>query len=442
MDKNTFLNLLLWYGLYFKDLFLMGLFFYIILDAKVNVRKLILFSFVLSLIGLLPNIILPVPLKMFFSLLLVILGSVFILKFSIFKSIFITFLAQIILILCDLIAYLFLNSLNISRDQMLNNIYFWFLGNLVNSFVFILIIIITLYSKIKITFDEDIIKKRNIGIALNILITSLLITPNIIFICTAPPQTPKSIIMFNIFAIIIFFSLGIYNILKNNELEIKKNELEYQKLYNKTLNDLIDGLRKFKHDFANILHAINGYVSTNDMKGLKKYFSELLEDYRPITNLTYLNAGIIKNPSVYGVIASKLNMADTQGIKMNVEITSDLNHAEIKIYELCKILGILLDNAIEAATQTPEKLVNLVIKFNQMENNYTIIVENTYQGEIKISELFKKGYSTKGEGRGLGLWEVKNITNNYKSTNLKTTIKNGLFRQELSIQANFLKKAI
>ena len=92
-----------------------------------------------------------------------------------------------------------------------------------------------------------------------------------------------------------------------------------------------------------------------------------------------------------------------------------------------------MDNAIEAALSSEEKRISLgLIKKNQ---SVMIIVSNSFFGNISsISMLFKQGFSTKGENRGLGLSNLKEIIDKYKNVTLDTFIKNELFFQEITIK--------
>ncbi len=426
--------------LFFKDVILIGLFMHVSTGVKLRLSRLLTFSLIISIIILLIRYNFEFNLIFFiFYTLILVLGSVFILKFGTVKSIALALSAQIIVIIGDLVVMLFFSQFNLSKENFISNVPLMIIGNLIGAVVFISIILFIYYSKLQINFSDDISKKRNAGMLLNALITLFLISPNIVFFVLSSFDIPKSIIIFNVFALIIFFSLSTYNTYKSNELEIKKNDLEYQKLYNKTLNDLVDGLRTFKHDLSNILDSIGGYIALNDHKGLKKYFSELMEDFGVVNNLSSISSTIVNNPSVYGLFISKLYLAEKKGIKIITDITCDLNNTQIKIYEMCKILGILLDNAIEAAYESTDKVVNITIKESYTDNNYLIIIENTYSGIININDIFKKGVTSKGHGRGIGLWEVKNITNKYKTVSLHSKVNERTFIQELYIESNALK---
>lgn len=247
------------------------------------------------------------------------------------------------------------------------------------------------------------------------------------------------IIALNIFFVLAYFLLCIYSISRKTKLESLNNYLEESKMYSKTLSVLHDNVRCFKHDFSNIIQAIGGYVQTDNIDGLKKYYSQLLDDCKIVNNLAVLNPEVINNPAIYSLLNSKYYDAMSKGIVLNLEIFLDLNSLDIKIYEFTRILGILLDNAIEAASECDEKLINFKICMDYNCNRQLMIIENTYcNKEIDIDKIFEKAYTTKIGNTGLGLWEVRNILNKNNNLNLHTTKNHRFFKQQLEIylQAN------
>lgn len=81
-----------------------------------------------------------------------------------------------------------------------------------------------------------------------------------------------------------------------------------------------------------------GYVATNDMSGLEKYYNQLLGDCQRVNNFSSLNPSIVNNPSIYSILAAKYHLADEKGIKINLEVLIDLSNLHIADYELTRIL--------------------------------------------------------------------------------------------------------
>lgn len=211
-------------------------------------------------------------------------------------------------------------------------------------------------------------------------------------------------------------------------------KLESAEEYNKTLHILHDSVRGFKHDFDNIVTTIGGYIKTNDMDGLKSYYSQLEEDCSKVNNLYVLDPDIINNPGVYNLITAKYNEALEKGIKVNLTVLLDLNDLHMKIYEFARILGILLDNAIDAASECDEKILNIVFRNESKNNRNIILIENTYKDkDVDIEQIFNKGVSGKQNHTGLGLWEIRQILKKNNNVNLYTNKNEKYFSQQLEI---------
>lgn len=228
-------------------------------------------------------------------------------------------------------------------------------------------------------------------------------------------------------------------------LQIKKDGIidSYVDCVELKMNSLLevnDNVRGFKHDFNNIIQAIEGYIMIGDMNSLKVYFSKLLDDCNYIKNLEIIAAtNKIKDPAIYGVLLNKCKLAEKNNIKMNIDILMDFEGVDKQAYHLARILGILLDNAIEASVECEKKEIN--IKFREPSEEVkqrSIIIENTYNDKtFDESRIFEKNYSTKKKkgNSGLGLWKVKEIIEKETSMGLLTNKnkKSNVFQQELRL---------
>lgn len=233
---------------------------------------------------------------------------------------------------------------------------------------------------------------------------------------------------------LIFFFISMYSLLRTTKLEITTQSLQEAKLYNQSLKILHDNVRGFRHDFSNIVQAIGGYVASKDIDGLSEYYSQLLQDCQKVNNLSALSPDVINNAAIYGILASKYLKSDELGIDINLDVFLDLNTLNMKIYEFTRILGILLDNAIEAALECDEKIINVQIRKDPSINRQLLIVENTYANkDVDLDKIREKGISSKPNNTGLGLWEVNQILIKNNNLNLYTTKNPQFFKQQLEI---------
>ena len=245
---------------------------------------------------------------------------------------------------------------------------------------------------------------------------------------------PYSLFVLDILALIVYFFVSVNNVSKISKLEEKDMKINNLEAYNMTLSNMYDSIRGFKHDFANYVQSLNGYVQINDIEGIKNMTKSIFDDCKSVCNLEILDPNIINNAAIYSTLTNKYYLAREFDIQIEMEVMVNFEGLKKNSYEICRILGILLDNAIEAAKQCDEKIVN--VRFIQEINRKVIIIENSYNHvDIDMDKLFDKGYTTKRDTKnehGLGLWTVRNILKKSKNLNLFTQ-KGNLFSQQLEI---------
>lgn len=292
---------------------------------------------------------------------------------------------------------------------------------------------------INISLLDKLKKRITFLLVLNFVIGTIAIGTEYYLLFKYIDLIPNALVFFSLFVLSLYFGISLYSLLRTNKLEITAQSLEEQKMYNKTLNTLYDNIRGFKHDFNNIVQAIGGYISADNLEGLRAYYKDLLEECQINNNLAVLNPELINNPAIYSLLADKYYKAEKASIKLNLEVMADLSNLNIKVYELSRILGVLLDNSLEAAAKCENKLVNVIFRNDKKHNKVLIIIQNTYiNKDINIDRIFEKGYSSKkddtsNQKHGLGLWEIKKYLEKNTNLDLYTTKNDEFFTQQFEI---------
>ena len=100
--------------------------------------------------------------------------------------------------------------------------------------------------------------------------------------------------------------------------------------------------------------------------------------------------------------------------------------------ELVIIISNILNNAIEASSESDDKYVELTL--SKKDNKYNIVVKNSVNNEdvINVLEMFNYGYSNKGDERGIGLYNVKTIVYN-NGGEILVDIDENIFTMEINI---------
>jgi len=211
-------------------------------------------------------------------------------------------------------------------------------------------------------------------------------------------------------------------------------DLQSIKEYNSSLEILYDNIKGFKHDFQNIISTLSGFLDNNDLKHAKSYCDEIKKECQLVNDLSILNPKIINNSGIYSLLNGKYFKASSLGIAIDMNLFLDFSTLNINIYKFSRILGILLDNAIEAASTCDKKIIKLDFRRENKNNRAIISIKNTYCNKnIDIDTIFNKGYSEKKQHSGIGLWQVRNYIKNSKNLNLYTNKNNHFFIQQLEI---------
>lgn len=179
---------------------------------------------------------------------------------------------------------------------------------------------------------------------------------------------------------------------------IRDEDLKHQKFYNESLRSTLFELRRFKHDWINNLTVIDSMLKMSKIAELKQYVSELIGHCWSHTNTQIYS---IKNAALFGILSSKVNLAHEKGISVNMSVAGEMeNISGIKISDFCEIIGIFMDNAIEESSVS-DSVIN--IDMREGDNFIEISISNTCTTTPDMQKLTVDGYSTKGEGRGMGL---------------------------------------
>lgn len=218
--------------------------------------------------------------------------------------------------------------------------------------------------------------------------------------------------------------------------EAKQKALQDLQDYTRNLENMYNSLRSFKHDYINILLSMSGYIEDRNIDELKIFFENKIF---PTKNLIVqgdyqLNQlANIKVLEIKSLLAAKMIHAHETGIEIAVDIPDKVESFPIDTVDLVRILGIFLDNAIEAALETEHPQIGLNIIQN--DASVSIIINNRFQDEgiMILHKLKQKGFSTKTGHQGIGLCNAHKIISSYENILLQTAIQKDSFIQHMEL---------
>ena len=433
--ENEFIMNLICFPLGYIEVFLSILLSITILNIKISKKKLFLYILILPTLSHIANNFFSPSIKEIVNIVSTPLFAILVFKIGFFKGLLIEFIPIIFVLISETIWTNFANIvLSISSNQFATiPLYRLAMSLLDYSFLFMIYILSKKFN-FNITILDNLPKKSKIILTVNFVIGIVVIITQIYLVSFYTAKLPYFITLVSLLSLIAYFFISIYSLANTSKLSITTTNLEQEKENNRILKEQQDELHGFRHDFSNIMCTISGYIQVNDMTGLKQYYSEIQKDINKVNTLGSLNPDIINNPAIFILISSKYSKALENNIEMNVNIFLNLNSLNMKIYEFTRILGILLDNSIEAAKECDEKIINIEIRKDTKHNRQLLIIENTYnEKDIDTEKIFEKKYSTKEGNTGLGLWEVRQILKRNNNLNLFTSKTDKYFKQQLEM---------
>lgn len=311
----------------------------------------------------------------------------------------------------------------------------WYIILLNNILIFIVAIILTKIKGIKIQFQKFCLKIDSNGIvpviffsviSFWILIISFLNLSKHINVISNYILTAIVVVLVAVLYYLYVKECNNYNSLNQEYNAIFK--------YIQTFEDWIDNEQMYRHELKNNLSIIRSMTKNkkiiNKIDEMLKF--SIILDESDIECLKDIPKGGLK-----GLLYYKLAISKTNKIKLTIEVSPKVTKTIKKLKDkdlkqTCIILGIYLDNAMEASMKTKKK--NVTLEIYESNNSLIFVISNTYKDLIPIKKMYTDGYTTKGAGRGRGLYYVNKVLSKSKNMHSKRTFLDDYFIQKLYIK--------
>lgn len=247
-------------------------------------------------------------------------------------------------------------------------------------------------------------------------------------------------IFLTLYLVVSLISFIVYLSSLKNKYDIQQKETEYleNQRYMEAMEKQFKEIRKFRHDYKNILNSLEDFIVSGDYESLNDYyFSKIKKASKYIDQNGFkLEAiGNIRVREVKSLLVSKLISTQEKGMDVQLEVTEPIEELAIDSISLVRILGIFLDNSIEEIEFLGEG--KLVIAVYKDASAVHIIIQNSCRENLPKFHLLKqRGFSLKGTDRGMGLSNVQELLQSLNNVQLATSISDGWFTQKLTIENN------
>ena len=219
--------------------------------------------------------------------------------------------------------------------------------------------------------------------------------------------------------------------------ELVENRLSNLKEYTDHLEQEQRKLRKFKHDYQNMLLSLEENLRSSDSQDAKDYlqtFKQYSDNYISESGLWMFNDfDNVKTPYLKSILINKTSQATEQGIDVHFECRYDVDQIAMEPYDLVRIVGIAYDNAIEAVRNLDKNHRKINVMVYRTKGQTEITITNPMQTSENLIHLKKEGVTTKKGHSGLGLANIEEISANYSNVLVNYREVKGWFTIQFTI---------
>lgn len=211
---------------------------------------------------------------------------------------------------------------------------------------------------------------------------------------------------------ILFIVFFINTYITSRDINILKTLNSQYFIQEKVLNqveDLNNTLRSQRHDFLNHLQVVYSLMEMDEYREASNYIEKVYEDIKKVNRVLKTS-----NVAINALLQAKQLDCEERGIAVGLKIATALDKLIVPSWEMCRILGNLIDNAMDATEENVSKLIQIEI-LEELKSYKVIVKNNGVMIHKDIQEkIFQPGFTTKGEkGQGMGLAICKEIIDRY-----------------------------
>ena len=410
----------------------------IVLDKKINVgkTKLIIIYLLSSIILTIDYILFKNTIKTLIICIIHMIEFKLLFNLDFSKAIFLTFICTIVLMLPDIMQLLIATKiLGISKEIFYDKYAGSIIANITMCILFIMVTLL-LRKPLKKLLKTEI--SDNTKIIVLSIFTFICIT--IFFYIFASKFRIDGNSIPYLLAILVF-SVVLFSLIKQT-IDNYKLTSEYDKLleFMTTYENEIENQRILRHEVKNEFRTIRAKIcDKQENKEIIEYIDEIVKDKYEVDKEKYAKFGYLPPNGIKGLFYFKTQEAEKRNINVAINISKKVKDSIVyglnikQQRDFGRIIGVILDNAIEASAETEKKQIGIEAYVN-LESEFKLIVSNTFNNNIEENKIAKEKFSTKGKNRGHGLLLVKQLVNKNDIFELETQLQEELYIQTIKVK--------
>ncbi len=366
------------------------------------------------------------------------IGNCFLFKRKDTSNIFVPIISELIILLSELmISIVAFTILNLDMNFVSSNYFGSLIINILIGFMSVILVNISFFKKLL-----NFLQKITSNIPKNIIISIfalLIIICNFLLAISYYKIETKYVLIFDTVMIIIY-SFIVFKMLEQKNRYIKISN-KYN-MTNTTLKELEQNVTRLKitnHENKNQLLTIRNMIKKGeDGKSLIKHIENIVNTKIKDDETLMLQTSIITNSMISSIVYSKMLTMKENDVDAALIISRDIKDLYLSdipdelAVEVCKIIVVYLDNALEEVSKYEEKIIN--IEFYAEKKTLCIAISNNFEGEIDFEKMDNPGYTTKENGHGYGLSLAREIIESNDRLSSEREIKDNIFKQILKIK--------
>lgn len=348
-----------------------------------------------------------------------------------------TITEQLLMFISEIIyAVCLINLLDVNGNSLISEYYGTLISVLFISAIAIILINVKIIKKFLVKIVNGSNKLKSSYLTASALL--LILIMNILLVTVYHDVNIETIILVN-FVFIIMCACILYKNLVNGS-NIVKMQVENKALLNnlEEYEKMLDYQRVVNHENKNQLLIVRSLLKENENSDALNYVNEVLDDKKDDNDVLFGRAKKIPSGGLQGIVYQKMLVMNDKNIKPILDVSNSVKkfkpeNLDTKLnYDICRIVGVFLDNSIEETEKLDER--EIMLSMYEQNNDLVIEISNKFKNVPDLERLEEKGYSTKGKGHGYGLSLVNDIVNNNNQIINEKGITRNIFTQKLIIK--------